>query len=101
MPRRFIFQPAVIALLALGACTSVANAAEKNAPVAVQIAMAAENNVSEAYIRLLARNAYFWGWPMANIYNRRLMFSKVPQPSLLDGIVPVSIEPAFYAVRLY
>lgn len=90
MPRRFIFQPAVIALLALGACTSVANAAEKNAPVAVQIAMAAENNVSEAYIRLLARNAYFWGWPMANIYNRRLMFSKVPQPSLLDGIVPVS-----------
>jgi len=52
--------------------------------------LTAESTVSEAYVRLLARNAYFWGWPMANIYNRRVLFSRITQPSLLDGIIPVA-----------
>lgn len=86
MQRRFIFRPAVIALLALSAYASTTDAAKKTAPIAEKGPQA----VSEAYVRLLARNAYFWGWPMANIYNRRVAFSKIPQPSLLDGILPVS-----------
>lgn len=45
--------------------------------------------VTEAYVRMAARDAYFWGWPMANIYNRRLMFEKVKEPSLLGGLAPV------------
>lgn len=33
--------------------------------------------ISEAYARLIARDAYFWAWPMVNVYNRRLAFKDV------------------------
>ena len=35
--------------------------------------------VTEAYARLVARDAYFWAWPMVNIYNRRQAFAKAPR----------------------
>jgi hypothetical protein len=28
----------------------------------------------------VARQAYFWAWPMVNIYNRRLAFTRAPEP---------------------
>ena len=34
--------------------------------------------ITEAYARMLARDAYFWAWPMANIYNKRLTLGKAP-----------------------
>lgn len=46
--------------------------------------------VTEAYVRLMAREAYFWGWPMANIFNRRQAFKDLPEPGLMGGIVPVA-----------
>ena len=27
--------------------------------------------ITEAYARLVARDAYFWSWPQVNVYNRR------------------------------
>src|SRR5262249_59106350 len=44
--------------------------------------------ITEAYARLLARDAFFWAWPMANIYNKRLAFGKAPEPVLLGGVLP-------------
>lgn len=44
--------------------------------------------ITEPYARMLARDAYFWAWPMLNIYNKRLGFGQAPQPGLLDGILP-------------
>jgi hypothetical protein len=35
--------------------------------------------ITEAYAALVARDAYFWSWPMVNIYNRRLAFSQLPE----------------------
>jgi hypothetical protein len=32
--------------------------------------------ITEEYARLVGRDAYFWAWPMMNIYNRRLAFSQ-------------------------
>lgn len=46
--------------------------------------------VTEAYVRMAARDIYFWGWPMANVFNRRLAFKDLPHPSLMDGIAPVA-----------
>jgi hypothetical protein len=46
--------------------------------------------ITEAYARLVAREAYFWGWPMVNIYNRRLAYAKAPEPGLMGGILPVA-----------
>ena len=44
--------------------------------------------VTEPYARMVAREAYFWAWPMINIYNKRLGFGSAPEPGLLDGILP-------------
>ncbi|MCY1395891.1 hypothetical protein D3C76_540450 [compost metagenome] len=50
----------------------------------------AGTKVTEPYVRMMAREAYFWGWPMANIFNRRQAFKDLPEPGLMDGIVPVA-----------
>lgn len=35
--------------------------------------------ITEEYAKLVARDVYFWAWPMVNIYNRRLLFSKAKE----------------------
>ena len=50
----------------------------------------AGTKVTEPYVRMMAREAYFWGWPMANIFNRRQAFKDLPEPGLMGGIVPVA-----------
>jgi hypothetical protein len=37
---------------------------------------------------MVARDTYFWAWPMINVYNRRLTFGKLPEPGLIGGTVP-------------
>ena len=32
--------------------------------------------ITEEYAGHVARDAYFWGWPLANVYNRRLATAK-------------------------
>src|SRR5262252_6267070 len=44
--------------------------------------------ITEAYARLVARTAYFWAWPMVNIFNRRLAFDQCPEPGLMNGVLP-------------
>jgi len=44
--------------------------------------------ITEGYARLVARDVYFWSWPMMNIYNKRQAFAKAPSPGLMGGIVP-------------
>ncbi|WP_245763539.1 DUF1254 domain-containing protein [Paraburkholderia diazotrophica] len=44
--------------------------------------------ITEQYARLVARDAYFWAWPMVNIYNRRLAFKKATEPGLIGGVLP-------------
>jgi hypothetical protein len=48
----------------------------------------AQVKITEGYARLVARNAYFWAWPMVNIYNRRLAFDQCPEPGLMNGVLP-------------
>lgn len=43
---------------------------------------------TEAYVRMVARDAYFWAWPMVNIYNRRLAFERAPEVGLMNGVLP-------------
>ena len=46
--------------------------------------------ITEAYARMVARDTYFWAWPMVNMYNRRLAFKEAQEPGLLGGILPVA-----------
>ena len=34
--------------------------------------------ITEAYAALVARDAYFWAWPLVNVYNRRLSVKDLP-----------------------
>ncbi|QOG04440.1 DUF1254 domain-containing protein [Flavobacterium sp. MDT1-60] len=44
--------------------------------------------ITEAYARQVAQDAYFWAWPMENIYNRRLAFKQAPKVGLMNGVLP-------------
>jgi hypothetical protein len=45
--------------------------------------------MTEAYAAMVARDAYFWAWPLINIYNKRLNFENVPEP-MLSGPAPAA-----------
>lgn len=45
-------------------------------------------NITEQYARMVARDTYFWAWPMVNIWNRRLAFEKAPKVGLMNGVLP-------------
>lgn len=45
--------------------------------------------ITEEYARHVGKDAYFWAWPMANIFNRRLAFKDVPEP-MMSGPVPIA-----------
>jgi hypothetical protein len=44
--------------------------------------------ISVEYARLVARDAWFWAWPMVNVFNRRLAFQRAHEPGLFDGVIP-------------
>src|SRR5262249_7804047 len=50
----------------------------------------AGTRITEAYARMVARDVYFWAWPMVNIYNKRLAYKEVPEPGLMNGVLPAA-----------
>lgn len=38
--------------------------------------------ITAAYAQHVARDVYFWAWPLVNVYNRRLAFSQVTEVSM-------------------
>jgi hypothetical protein len=42
--------------------------------------------ITGPYARLVARDAYFWAWPLVNIYNRRQAFAKAPEPGIMNDL---------------
>ena len=53
--------------------------------------------ITEEYARHVGRDAYFWAWPMVNMYNRRLHFLQVKE-MVLQG--PLMESPANRLVML-
>jgi hypothetical protein len=45
--------------------------------------------ITEAYADLVARDAYFWAWPMINLYSRRQTYKQLTEPIML-GPVPAA-----------
>ena len=46
--------------------------------------------MTEAYVQMVGRMAYFWGWPLVYVYNQRTQLTKVPETGLLAGVMPIS-----------
>lgn len=77
-------------LLATAVLLGSAAAQAQTQPVVQVAGPEADVKVTETYVRMMAREAYFWGWPMANIFNRRQKFKDLPEAGLMGGIVPVA-----------
>ena len=48
------------------------------------------NLMTPAYVQLVGRMAYVWGYPLVNAHNRRAAFAEAPEPGYLGGAVPVA-----------
>ena len=49
----------------------------------------ARGRITEEYARHVARDVYFWAWPMVNIYNRRLAFKDTTE-IMMSGPAPIA-----------
>ncbi len=45
--------------------------------------------ITEEYARLVARDVFFWAWPLVNVYNRRIANDRVPD-FIYAGPVPLA-----------
>ena len=48
--------------------------------------------ITEEYAREVGRDAYFWAWPMVNIYNRRLAFSQVKEAAIIGPLIQAPLN---------
>ena len=87
-----------ILVLALGAAVPLLAATPSSDDVQVPIPTTAKevpgpvpgNTMTPAYVQLVGRMAYVWGYPLVNAHNRRAAFAEAPEPGLLGGVVPVA-----------
>ena len=45
----------------------------------------ANTKITEPYARMVARDAFFWAWPLVNVMNRRAVNAKIPEPVISGG----------------
>jgi hypothetical protein len=48
--------------------------------------------MTKEYVQAIGRIAYLWGWPMVNMGNRSIAFSKLPAPGLISGVLPAAFN---------
>ena len=46
--------------------------------------------MTKEYVRMVGQMAYIWGWPLVNMGNRSIAFSKLPAPGLIGGVLPAA-----------
>ena len=46
--------------------------------------------MTKAYVQMVGRMAYVWGWPLVYVYNQRNELTKVPEPILLNGAICIA-----------
>jgi hypothetical protein len=46
--------------------------------------------MAKAYVQMVGRMAYIWGWPVVNLHNRRAAFAMAPFPGLNGGVIPMA-----------
>lgn len=82
-------------LLALALCTTLSIGAQAGGnssgkPAAEVPGIPAGTVITPSSARVIAQDAYLWGWPLVNAFNRRASFSKAPEPGLMGGILPAA-----------
>jgi len=57
---------------------------------AAEVPGPAPGPMTKAYVQMVGRMAYLWGWPLVYVYNQRTELTKVPEPILLSGVLPLA-----------
>jgi len=57
---------------------------------AAEVSGPAPGPMTKAYVQMVGRMAYLWGWPLVYVYNQRTALTKVPEPILLNGVLPLA-----------
>lgn len=48
--------------------------------------------ITKEYAELVAKDAYFWAWPLVNIYNRRLAFTQVKELAMAGPLIQAPLN---------
>jgi hypothetical protein len=54
---------------------------------AAEVPGPAPGSMTKAYVQMVGRMAYLWGWPLVYVYNQRTELTKVPEPVLLNDAI--------------
>jgi hypothetical protein len=57
---------------------------------AAEVPGPAPGPMTKAYVQMVGRMAYVWGWPLVYVSNQRTELTKVPEPGLLAGALPIA-----------
>ncbi|MBB6095129.1 hypothetical protein HNQ60_004019 [Povalibacter uvarum] len=72
---------ATVAMLPLTSLSQTSVPASPGWAAAMPSAPDTRVKITEEYAKLVGKDAYFWAWPMMNMYNRRLHFSQFKEIS--------------------
>jgi len=59
-------------------------------PGAIPTGPAPGSRLTQEFVREIGRFAYFWTWPLVDVFNRYNSFKRVHRPLLIGGIAPVA-----------
>ena len=57
---------------------------------ATEVPGPAAGPLTKAYVQMVGRMAYVWGWPLVYVHNQRTQLTNVPETGLLAGVMPIS-----------
>lgn len=84
-PIRSLLLSVMAPLAAHAAPVDAAPAAAAPTAVRMPAGPVAGTRLTEGYVRLVARDAYFWAWPIVNMLSRRAALTQVPARMYLGG----------------
>ena len=68
--------------------TDTLNKSQKSLPSGPDVNV----KITTEYARLVAKDAYFWAWPLVNIYNRRVAFTPVKELAMAGPLIQAPLN---------
>lgn len=83
----------VACTIAVALAMLVGNVQAQQVPIpqtAAEVPGPALGPMTTAYVQMVGRMAYLWGWPLVYVNNQRTALTHVPEAGLLAGVMPIS-----------
>src|SRR5208283_5054614 len=79
--------------VAIAIAMLVVNVQAQQVPIpqtAAEVLGPAPGPMTKAYVQMVGRMAYLWGWPLVYVHNQRTELTKAPEPILINGVLPLA-----------